>query len=79
MTTGWERGEQDGLLSLVTTPSPAYVATVKHFSYVNSDLVKVGQACIAVRSDSTMPSSYTIEVTVPPKVAGRPRIKDRHV
>ncbi len=62
---------QDGLLSLVTTPSPAYVATVKHFSYVNSDLVKVGQACIAVRSDSTMPSSYTIEVTVPPKVAGQ--------
>ena len=64
---------QDGNFTL--GPGPAYVGSVKHFSYVNSDLIKTGEACVAVRSPS-LPASYTLEVTVPAKVAGQaPQVK----
>ena len=42
----------------------AYVATVKHFSEINTDTIKVNQSCVDVLSPA-MPASYELEVTIP--------------
>src|SRR5947209_11823345 len=41
-----------------------YVAKVKHFSTINTDLVKTNQACVRVDSP-TLPATYDLEVTIP--------------
>lgn len=53
--------EQDGTATLV---GDEYVATVEHFSAINTDLVKTDQACVRVKSP-TLGSAYELEVTVP--------------
>ena len=42
----------------------AYVGEVKHFSTINTDLVKTNQACVRVDSP-TLPPNYKLEVTIP--------------
>jgi hypothetical protein len=50
----------------------AYVAEVKHFSAINSDLVKTNQTCLRVHSPQPsatfprgLPPQYNLEVTIP--------------
>ncbi|MGA9997517.1 MAG: hypothetical protein WBP93_19030 [Pyrinomonadaceae bacterium] len=42
----------------------AYVGTVKHFSVVNADTLKVNQACLRLET-AVMPPKFNLEVTVP--------------
>jgi len=53
--------EQDGVAELV---GDEYVATVEHFSTINTDLVKTDQACVRVKSP-TLGAAYNLEVTIP--------------
>jgi hypothetical protein len=41
-----------------------YVTTVKHFSTINTDTIKVNQSCVDVIGP-TMPPNYELEVTIP--------------
>jgi hypothetical protein len=56
---------QTGTASLGTVNGkPAYIAQVKHFSALNTDLIKQDQSCISVQNQN-MPGSYDLEVTIP--------------
>jgi cytochrome c5 len=47
-----------------TRQGNAYVAQVKHFSAINTDLIKTNQSCIDIQSP-TLPASYKLEYTIP--------------
>lgn len=53
--------EQEGTATLVGNE---YVATVEHFSAINTDLIKTDQACVRVKSP-TLGSAYHLETTIP--------------
>ncbi|MCU1268548.1 MAG: domain containing protein [Acidobacteria bacterium] len=62
---------QDGVATLTGSgASAAYVKKIKHFSTMNSDILKTGQSCVAVEVDPlanfTLP--FNVEVTLPPSV-----------
>ncbi len=62
---------QDGVATLTGTgTSAAYVKDVKHFSVMNSDILKTGQSCVAVEVDSlaNFVLPFNVEVTLPPSV-----------
>jgi hypothetical protein len=59
--------ERDGVWvqeGSATRQGNAYVAQVKHFSTINTDLVKVNQSCIDIQSP-TLPPTYKLEYTIP--------------
>ena len=67
--------KQDGTATL---NGNVYEATVSHFSAINTDTLKVDQACVRVKSPA-LPGSYRIEVTVPQGGGTAPRVFDRQV
>lgn len=50
-----------------------YVAVVKHFSAINTDLVKTNQSCVEVISPA-LPASYKLETTIPLGGGAAPRV-----
>lgn len=50
-----------------------YVAVVKHFSAINTDLVKTNQACVEVISPA-LPANYKLETTIPLGGGAAPRV-----
>lgn len=59
--------ERDGVWveeGTATLNGNVYVANVRHFSTINTDLVKTNQSCVRVKSP-TLPPNYKIEYTVP--------------
>lgn len=57
--------EKSGSASLqMVDGRPTYVAMVSHFSAINTDLIKSGQACLAVQNND-MPANYDLEYTIP--------------
>lgn len=54
-----------------------YVAKVKHFSAINTDLIKTNQACVRVdASDPGMPGSFRMQVIIPLGGGVAPRVLD---
>jgi hypothetical protein len=64
---------EDGKATLAGTE---YVAEVKHFSSINTDLVKTDQSCVEVISPS-LPTNYNLEVTIPMPGGAAPRVLTR--
>jgi len=52
----------------------AYVGKVKHFSAINMDQLKVGQACVRLEA-VLMPPSFDLEMTVPSTGGGAPTVR----
>lgn len=50
-----------------------YIAKVKHFSTINTDLVKTDQACVRILSPS-LPDSYKLEVYIPLGSGAAPKL-----
>lgn len=63
---------EEGALTLDATKK-FYVATVKHFSTINTDLVKTNPSCVRVQSSITPP--YDLEVTIPMPNGAAPVVK----
>lgn len=62
---------QDGVATRVGSGAAvAYVKKVRHFSTMNADILKQGQACVAVEVDPTagFVFNFDVEVTMPPSV-----------
>jgi len=57
---------QEGNATLVGN---AYVANVKHFSTINTDLIKTNQSCVKILSP-TLPPNYDLEYTIPSPSGG---------
>lgn len=58
----WKRTGTATLTNVAGTP--AYVTQVRHFSALNTDLIKQNQSCLSLQNQS-MPASYDLEVTIP--------------
>jgi len=67
--------EEEGFATLVGTN---YVAKVKHFSAINTDLVKTNQSCVRVLSP-TLPPTYNLELTIPGGSGAAPILINRLV
>ncbi len=64
--------QQDGVLTL-DAAKKNYVAKVTHFSSLNTDLVKTNPSCVRVQS--TIPTPYEMEVTIPLGGGLAPKVK----
>jgi len=53
-----------------------YVAKVKHFSAINTDLVKTNQSCVRVLS-TALPPTYNLEITIPMGGGAAPQVITR--
>ena len=51
----------------------AYVADVRHFSYINADTLKTDQACVRIFSP-TLPSGYNLEAWIPQTGGAAPKV-----
>ena len=71
--------KEDGIFTLVGNN---YVADVTHFSTLNTDLIKVNQACVQIYSPPTcnafsgLPDSYNLEVTIPQSPGAAPVVRN---
>ncbi len=63
---------QDGILKL-DAAKKNYTAKVKHFSPVNTDVYKTNPSCVRVQS--SIPTPYQLEVTVPLTGGAAPKVK----
>lgn len=55
-----------------------YIATVKHFSTFNIDLVKTNQSCVRIQSP-TLDGAYTLEITIPQTGGAAPVVRTYNV
>lgn len=62
---------EEGTATLV---GDSYVATVSHFSALNTDLVKTDQSCVRVNSPA-LDGNYTLEVTIPQTGGAAPVVR----
>ncbi len=63
---------QDGILKL-DAAKKNYIARVKHFSSLNTDVYKTNPSCVRVQS--SIPTPYELEVTVPLTGGAAPKVK----
>ncbi len=65
---------EEGLLKLDPT-GRFYEADVKHFSTINTDVLKQGQSCVRFKSEG-LPTPFRLEVVVPLGAGQAPRVRD---
>ncbi len=55
-----------------------YEADVKHFSTINTDVLKQGQSCVRFKSEG-LPVPFRVEVVVPLGAGQAPRVRDEEI
>ncbi len=67
----------EGTLQLDAT-GRFYEADVKHFSTINTDVLKQGQSCVRFKSEG-LPVPFRVEVVVPLGAGQAPRVRDEQI